>query len=220
MPDYAIDHLPEFMIILAVLVIFVRQIRRKSLVYTFLTNAGVLSGSAKSSLRILYNGKRIPQARLVEIRIKNTGSLPIEPKDYVEPLSVRLRDSKILSGEVKDPHSAGAPLEPEVFDPSRVVVGRTPLNPKEFVDVKMLVTDGDADLSVSGKITGVKRIENRTDREASYDILLSLVFITLLAMIARFFELLDRSFLMVLQIFTLLVGIWMRPNIWAESQEE
>src|SRR5688572_26565566 len=78
--DYMINHLLEIITIIAVFVIFVLQLRKKTLTYTVLTNSGVIPGpeEAKSPVQIRYKGKVVPKVRLVEIRIKNSGSLPIK----------------------------------------------------------------------------------------------------------------------------------------------
>src|SRR3989304_7118459 len=105
--DYVINHLLKIITIIVVFVIFFLQIRKKTLTYTVLTNSGLVpvSDEGESNIHIRYKGKAIPKVRLVEIRIKNSGSLPIKPEDYIQPLSLRLPNSNILSSEVSDVHS-------------------------------------------------------------------------------------------------------------------
>lgn len=219
--DYLLDHLFEIIIIVAALVIFFLQIRKKTLTYTVLTDSGLdfVSDKAETDVQIHYKGKAVPNVRLVEVRIRNSGSVPIEPRDYIEPVRLRLPNSKILSSEVRDAYSVGAYIETEVSNQSEIVLSRTLLNPKDFFDVKMLLADGEADLSVAGQIVGITRIQNFTGREASYYILLSLVAVNLFAIIARFLGLLDRGFVIFLQIFTLLIGVWMSFDLRAGSQD-
>ena len=213
--DYIIGHLLEIIIVIAAFVIFFLQIRKKTLTYTVLTNSGLVpvSYEVQSNIQILYKGKVVPKVRLVEIRIKNSGSLPIKPEDYIEPLSLRLPNSKILASEVRDDHSVGAYIETKLSNRSEIVLSKTLLNPTEFFDVKILLADGDADLSVAGRIVGVSKIQNLTGREVNYYILLSFVAVNVLALIARFLGWLDHRIIIVLQIFTLLVGVWMSFDI-------
>ena len=213
--DYIIGHLLEIMIIIAAFVIFFLQIRKKALTYTVLTNSGLvpISDEAQNNIQILYKGKVVPNVQLVEMRIKNSGSLPIKPEDYIEPLRVRLSNSKILSSEVMDAHSVGAYIETKLSNQSEIALSKTLLNPTDFFDVKILYADGADDLAVVGRIVGVKKIQNITGREVNYYILLSFVAVNVLALIARFLGWLDHRIIIILQIFTLLVGVWMSFDI-------
>ena len=219
--DYMINHLLEIITIIAVFVIIVLQLRKKTLTYTVLTNSGVVPGpeEGKSNIQIRYKGKVVRQVRLVEIRIKNSGSLPIKPEDYIEPLSVRLPNSEILSSEVRDAHSLGAYIETKLSNQSEIVLGKTLLNPTDFFDVKVLLADGDADLSLVGRIVGVSKIRNLTGREVNYSILLSFIAVNVLALIARLLGWLDYRIIIVLQICTLLVGLWLSLETRSPSQD-
>lgn len=219
--DYVINHLLEIITIIAVFVIFFLQIRKKTLTYTVLTNSGLVpvSDEGESNIQIRYKGKAVPKVRLVEIRIKNSGSLPIKPEDYIQPLSLRLPNSNILSSEVSDVHSLGAYIESKLSNSSEIVLSKTLLNPTDFFDVKILLADGAADLSVVGRIVGVSKIQNLTGREVNYYILLSLVAVNVLALIARLLGWLDFRIIIILQICTLLVGVWMSLDLRTPSQD-
>jgi hypothetical protein len=213
--DYIIGHLLEIMIVIAAFVIFLSQIRKKTLTYTVLTNSGLVpfSHEGPNNIQIVYKGKAVPNVQLVEMRIKNSGSLPIKPEDYIEPLSVRLPNSKILSSEVRDAHFVGAHIETKLSNQSEIVLSKTLLNPTDFFDVKILLADGDANFSVAGRIVGVSRIQNLTGREVNYYILLSFVTVNVLALIARLLGWVDNRIIIILQICTLLVGVWMSFDI-------
>ena len=209
--DYVINHLLEIITIIALFVVFFLQIRKKTLTYTVLTNSGLvpISYEAQNNIQILYKGKVVPNVQLVEMRIKNSGSLPIKPEDYIEPLRIRLPNSKILASEVRDAHSVGAYIETKSSNRSEIVLSKTLLNPTDFFDVKILLADGDSDLSVIGRIVGVSKIQNLTGHNVNYYILLSFVAVNVLALIARFLGWLDFRIIIILQICTLLVGVWM-----------
>ena len=209
--DYIMGHLLEIMIVIAAFVIFFLQTRKKTLTYTVLTNSGLvpISYEVQNNIQILYKGKVVPNVQLIEMRIKNSGSLPIKPEDYIEPLRIRLPNSKILASEVRDAHSVGAYIETKLSNRSEIVLSKTLLNPTDFFDVKILLADGDSDLSVIGRIVGVSKIQNLTGRNVNYYILLSFVAVNVLALIARFLGWLDFRIIIILQICTLLVGVWM-----------
>ena len=219
--DYILNHLPEIIILVALFVIFSLQIRKKTLTYTILTNSSLVSDSdkAKDNIQIHYKGKVIPNVRLVEIRIKNSGNLPIRPDDYVEPLRIRPSSSNILSGEVRDTYSLGASIEKELSNQSEIVLSKTLLNPKDFFDVRLFLSGGNADLSLIGRIVGVTTIQNLTGREVNYYILLSLVSVNVLALIARLIGWLDNRIIIILQICTLLVGVWLSFDMRAKPEE-
>jgi hypothetical protein len=209
--DYVINHLLEIITIIVLFVIFFLQIRKKTLTYTVLTDSEIIPGSkeGKKDIEIHYKGKVVPKVRLIEIRIKNSGSLPIKPEDYIEPLRLRLPNSEILSSEVRDDQSLGAYIETKLSDRSEIVLSKTLLNPTDSFDAKILLADGDADLSVIGRIVGVSKIRNLTGREVNYFILLSFIAVNVLALIARLLGWLDYRIIIILQICTLLVGLWL-----------
>ena len=209
--DYLIDHLLEIITLIALFVIFFLQVRKKALTYTVLTNSDVIPGSrvGKSNIEIRYNGQVVPKVRLIEIRIKNSGSLPIKPEDYTEPLRLQVPNSEILSSEIRADQSLGAYIETKLSNRSELVLSKTLLNPTDFFDAKILLADGDADLSVTGRIVGVSKIQNLTGREVNYYILLAFVAVNVLALIARLLGWLDYRIIIVLQICTLLVGLWL-----------
>jgi hypothetical protein len=219
--DYIINHLLEIITIIAVFVIFFLQIRKKTLTYTVLTNSDLIPGTdkGKSHIQIRYMGKVVPKVRLVEIRIKNSGSLPIRPEDYIEPLNLRLPNSEILSSEVRDVQSLGASIETKLSNGSELVLSKTLLNPTDFFDVKILFADGDADFSVAGRIVGVSKIRNLTGREVNHYILLSFIAVNVLALIARLLGWLDYRIIIILQICTLLVGLWLSFDTRSASQD-
>ena len=218
--DYISRHLLEIITIIAVFVTFFLQIRKKTLTYTVLTysDLALVSDEGKSNIQILYKGKVVPKVQLVEIRIKNSGNLPIKPEDYIEPVSLRLPNSRILSSEVKDAHSFGAYIDTKLSNRSEIVLSKTLLNPADFFDIKILLDDGFADLSVVGRIVGVSKIQNLTGREVNYYILLSFVAVNVLALIARFLGWLDYRIIIILQICTLLVGVWMSFDVRNKSE--
>ena len=209
--DYIIGHLLEIIIVIAAFIILFLQIRKKALSYIVLTKSGLVPfpHEVQGNVQILYKGKVVPNVQLVEMRIKNSGNLPIKPEDYIEPLRVRLPNSKILSSEVRDAHSVGAYIETKLSNRSEIVLSKTLLNPTDFFDVKILLAEGDADFSVLGRIVGVSKIQNLTSRNVNYYILLSFVAVNVLALIARFLGWLDFRIIIILQICTLLVGVWM-----------
>jgi len=127
MTDYIIDHLLEIIAIIAAFVIFFMQLRRKAIDYAILTNSNVVSVSdtVKDKIQILYNGVVVPSLRLIEIRIKNTGNLPIKPEDYIQPLAILNPKARVLSIDLIDNNSIGAYIETENYSQAKFTLSKT-----------------------------------------------------------------------------------------------
>jgi hypothetical protein len=167
MIDYLLNHTLEVVAIVVAFIIFYLQQRKKSLTYTILTNSNVISVSdkVKDKIRILYLEEVISNLQLVEIRIKNTGNLPIKPDDYIEPLAIRHADTaRILSVEVIDNQSLGIYIETEISDQSTTILSKTLLNPNDAFDIKILLKDENADFSITGRIVGLPKIHSSPNR--------------------------------------------------------
>ena len=89
MINFLLDHFIEIIAILAAFIIFFLQRRKKSLTYSVLTDSSVISVSdkIKDKIQIFYQNNAVSNLQLLEIRIKNTGNLPIKPDHYIEPLT-------------------------------------------------------------------------------------------------------------------------------------
>ena len=118
-----------------------------------------VSSIVKDSIQILFHGNTVSNVQLLQIRIKNTGILDIKPEDYVEPLAIEYPDTvRILSSEIIDSRSLGIKIEEEFSNQSRIVFSKTLLNKKDYFDVKILLSDGDTNFSVKGRIVGISKI--------------------------------------------------------------
>jgi hypothetical protein len=165
MIDYVVEHILEIVAIVSAFVIFFMQIRKKALTYKVLTNSSLIliSDNVKDNIQIRYKGKIVPNVRLVEIRIKNSGSLPIKPEDYIEPLGIYFTNSKILSNEIIDIHSLGIHVETELSDQSKIIFSKTLLNPNDSFDAKVILGEAGTDFSIGGRIVGVNKFHTSSN---------------------------------------------------------
>jgi hypothetical protein len=180
MLDYIVDHLLEIIAIVAAFFIFYLQLRRKALSYRVITDAQVVSVSdkVKGNIQILYDGKPVPGLRLIELRIQNTGNLPIRPDDYIQPLTVLCRSASVIivSTELVDTHSLGAHIE-EVVGLEDIVISKPLLNPKDYFDLRILTTGVEEPyIAVVGRIVGVSKIQEVTSLSAKQTLITLLVF--------------------------------------------
>ncbi len=132
MINYLLEHFLEVISIIVALIIFYFQLRKKSLVYSILTNSKVISVSdpVRDAVQVLYKGTVVSNVRLIEIRINNKGNLSIKPDDYTVPLILEFPDeTKILSLEIIDPYSLGVQTN---IEKSNIKLNNILLNPKDF----------------------------------------------------------------------------------------
>lgn len=90
-------------------IFFVFQRTRKELSYAIAeTPVLQLHDKVKEQLAITFNGKPVSDPHLVLITLRNSGNVPIQPADYVDPLTFHLGEhAEVLSGsilEANPPH--------------------------------------------------------------------------------------------------------------------
>jgi hypothetical protein len=126
---------------------------------------------AGDTISILYEGHAVGDVRLLTLRIKCAGNIPITADDFDRPLSVQLGEgAEVLRAEI-------AKSVPENLDPKYAVRGTVLeiapllLNPGDFFEATALVTDLSEAGSLDGRIKGVPRLtgtaaEEEVDRRA------------------------------------------------------
>jgi hypothetical protein len=149
--------------IVVTIVIYMRQRQRKKVSYTVLSSVPLLSvkEEIKGNLQILFNGKPIQQVQLVEVKIINSGNIPIQKTDYEHPISLSFgKTAQILSAEVKEkiPRNIDATIG---IKEGKIILEPTLLNGGDSVILKMLVTMFEK-VIVDGRIAGVKEIREFT----------------------------------------------------------
>ena len=126
--------------------------------------------SFSGRLAITLDGKRVSNVSQVNIRIKNTGAIPIEKKDIDTPLSIDFKKpAQVLSVSVISAVPKDLAIEvPDALTAQQDV--RLPpmlLNPRDEFSIAALVAEFDGSLVVSGRVVGVNSIKRLPDREAS-----------------------------------------------------
>ena len=116
-------------------------------------------------LMILYEGESVKDVYAIQIKIVNSGNLPIQVKDYVQPISVKFgANSKVLVSEVSD----CKPSELEISltnTGAQTTIQSVLLNQSDSFTVRALVSDYtlDDEIKVMGRITGVRKIKTLRD---------------------------------------------------------
>src|SRR5438309_2109807 len=88
------------------IIIYLKQKNVKGLVYEVISNTSVFSieeEAVKGKIQVLYNGKPIDYALLTILKIWNYGNAPIEPSDYILPITFDFGNgAEVLDAEVLD----------------------------------------------------------------------------------------------------------------------
>lgn len=167
MMDILRDPVWQFIgVILAVVAIIIsialyrRQRRHKALSYEIISRIPLLGmeEEIKGNLQILFNGKPVQQVHLIVVKIINSGNMPIVFTDYERPISLSFGEkAQILTAEVAEtnPDSLRAAAE---IEGKKVVLTPILLNQEDSITLKMLVNEFSEQITVNGRVVGVKDI--------------------------------------------------------------
>jgi len=152
-----------FVAIIAVFVsvgLYFKQRRRKSLSYEIIASTSLFSmkEEIKGKIRILYDDKPVQQVHLIELKLKNSGNMPILHTDYERPVSLNFgEEAQILTTEIREmnPENLGASV---LIEKNKVTIGKTLMNEGDSFNIKMLVSKFDGKIHFDGRIIGVKEI--------------------------------------------------------------
>jgi hypothetical protein len=136
-----------------------RQQERKSLSYERqITSLVSVHASAKGSIRILFGDEEVERAHLVEVKLKNTGNVPILDEDFERPISFDLgRGATAMSVDVVDVEPAE--LCPEVrVESNEAHLMPLLLNPGDQLALKMLVRNLNGSVTCHYRIVGISKL--------------------------------------------------------------
>ncbi len=150
------------------LLIYWLQRQKKSLSYEILSKNQLLTvkEALEGRLQVLYEGQPAQNICLLFIRLFNSGNVPIPASDYERKISLSIgTSSKILSGVVTNVYPKNLAIDISIEE-NRVTLQPILLNSKDSVTLKLLVSDFNANITVDGRIVGVKSItkSNQTHR--------------------------------------------------------
>jgi hypothetical protein len=122
----------------------------------------------KGKLQILFEGTPIENVHLIEIKILNSGNVPITSTDYERAVNFRFGDkAHILTAEVTDttPKELRATAN---IQTGNVVLTPILLNNGDSITFRMLVSQFHGEILVDGRIIGVKEIKQSRDKIVQY----------------------------------------------------
>jgi hypothetical protein len=149
--------------ILLSLILYYKQRQKKALSYEVLSATPLLSvgGEIKGRVKILFDDEPVEDVGLFIVKIRNSGSVPIIKTDYEHRIKLNFGENiKILSSEIIETKPKNLPAKIHLQE-KKVVCDSILLNADDSLTVKVLVS-GSGDLSIDGRIQGVKEIINAT----------------------------------------------------------
>jgi hypothetical protein len=179
MPDLVID--PRYLAPIATscgvavtITLWILNLRRKELTYEILSDTPLVSvrEEVKDQVQIIFKGEAVHDVHLVQIRLTNSGNVPIRIADYEGRLSVKVPPpARILSAEVEDTHPAHLERRPdngetsliEEMTANNVALRPVLLNHKDWLTIKLLVTKPTDGIMISGHIEGIHEVKKAKD---------------------------------------------------------
>jgi hypothetical protein len=139
---------------------------RRRLQYTIRADTRLLGGETedfRGDIELFHDGKRIEDPQLLIIHFENSGNRPILPSDYYEPISFDLTTGQVLSVGITQKSEES--IDSHVSVQSQTIsLDPLLMNPKDWIDLKIL-TDGPAgNVSARSRIAGVGTITRYPSR--------------------------------------------------------
>ena len=140
--------------------IFFLQKNKKELTWITLSQSPLLNAKSKD-IKVFHNNANVDSVYITEIKIVNTGSIPILPTDYTERIGINFKeDNFVLSAEVTkvEPDTINA-----VFDivDNTVLMNSMLLNPKDSINFRLLTKSSYDEFKIIGRIVGIKEIKKQ-----------------------------------------------------------
>jgi hypothetical protein len=114
----------------------------------------------EGKLEIFYDRKPVKSLTVWGLKVRNSGTLPIQPSDYEKPISFSMgQNSQILSVDTieADPPELTVKV---IFKNERLFLEEKLLNSKDSITFKILVKDAEDHIYPDARIIGVKRIRS------------------------------------------------------------
>lgn len=117
--------------------------------------------SSAPELELLVGGKPVNQPYLSTILIRNSGHIPVKPKDFDSPIQISLQN------ETKIEQLRYSFIPPEIdttltFTPTKVNIAPTLLNPNDTIVVKIFTSGGEPRFNVGARIEGIAKIQSES----------------------------------------------------------
>lgn len=124
----------------------------------------------RQNLQILFNGTPVQDVYLLQIRISNSGNVPVIASDYASHLGVRFAGcARLLTAEVSEtnPLDLRGHINISTLESKSVAFSPVLLNSGDFFVIKMLVSQLERSngFAIEGRIAGVSEIYMVRERQ-------------------------------------------------------
>jgi hypothetical protein len=126
-----------------------------------------LKSEAWSDVHILYKNKAITNGGILTVKVKNTGNLPLYPKDFDGPITIKLpEESNFLFFKIVKTQPNN--LLPKLFSmKNNLIVAPLLLNPNDEIIIESLIMGKMENIAVAARIGGVKEVADSKIRRAT-----------------------------------------------------
>ena len=126
-----------------------------------------------SRVQVTFDGQPVRDVRMVIAHLMNTGNVPIEASDYIQPLGLSFGEATVLDAEVMDtrPNNMRVSLETNA---GRVILTPDVFNGGDAISVRVLLA-GPGEVGIDGRIKGLDRIRDVGDRDVSIGVMVMVV---------------------------------------------
>jgi hypothetical protein len=141
----------------AILPLIAARLRqRKRISYTIVADTPILlSPGAEGGVRVTFDQREVHDARLLVIRVRNSGNTAILAEDYELPIAFEF-EGKVLQGDITS--TSGKTLTTKdvealrISDAHLVILPRIHLNPKDAIIISVLLAGPPGHIKMKGRI--------------------------------------------------------------------
>lgn len=124
------------------------------------------AGDAKGRIKIYFDDEEIEQVHLVEVKIENTGNVPVLSEDFEEPLMVELgEDAHPLTAEVTETKPADLNVKAVAYKTGAVIAPLL-LNPGDAITLKIFARNLKNEARISHRVVGISEIEDTSSQRS------------------------------------------------------
>ena len=194
--------------------------RAKKITYDVILKTPLLNlslDSAAQKLKLLFKGKPIDNVQIVVVKIANSGAVPIKSEDFEKPIQLCVDDeAKMLEAQVLKAHPDSLSVSISLIENTSVAIEPVLLNPGDYFLIKA-VTTPDTNVTIKGRIVGVKEIKTEANKRRSRRIMITIflwvIGLAIALFIASGFTDYKASFLLVAAGFSFFLGSYILPRL-------
>lgn len=168
--------------ILFPLLLYVVQRNRKEVAYEIVSNTPILSlrTEVKGKVQVLLDNKPVNEARLVILRIWNSGNQPIRTEDYDQKNPIKFNfgsGTEVLDADILETIPSDLKSRSILrLNSESIEIEPLLLNRKDSIKIKLLISRFNGDISIDGRIVGVKQISIFTNKSSALFALFTIVY--------------------------------------------